>query len=92
MYKSVAIDPNRIPADKHPQIALNDYEQWIKTYSTANQPKVIVSRKPSVLSNVSYNSVEEDSCGSDTSDEDDGPITPTLTAKPELTGRTQEIL
>jgi hypothetical protein len=77
----------RAPADKHPQIAPIEYEHWIKTHANTNQPQVNVSRKRSVLSNVSYHSEEDDS---DTTDEEDEAVTPTLVVKPELTGTLQE--
>lgn len=72
---------HRVPADKHPQISPNEYNDWIKIHTNEKHTGVTVSRKRSVLSTLSFNATEDDShsSGSSTSDEEEEPVTPTNT-------------
>ncbi|EPB89964.1 hypothetical protein HMPREF1544_03213 [Mucor circinelloides 1006PhL] len=70
-----------VPADKHPQISPNEYNDWIKIHTNEKHTGVTVSRKRSVLSTLSFNATDDDShsSGSSTSDEEEEPVTPTNT-------------
>lgn len=70
---------HRVPADKHPQISPNEYNDWIKIHANDKHTGVTVLRKSSVLSTLSFNATDDDSnsSGSNTSDEEEEPVTPT---------------
>ncbi|KAL9545343.1 hypothetical protein MBANPS3_007192 [Mucor bainieri] len=68
-----------VPADKHPQISPNKYNDWIKIHANDKHAGAKVSRKRSILSTLSFNVTDDDSnsSGSNTSDEEEEPVTPT---------------
>ena len=79
----------RLPADKHPQISPNGYNDWIKIHTNdKHNSGATVSRKKSVLSKLSFNATNDDinSNGSSTSDEDEELITPITSTLPSLPG------